>query len=175
MRRLKNGVSLVILTALVLGAWPPGQTQTFDNDMNVLPQQPTEPSHTVPYTQMPSSSPADTGKAVLQGGVNRISSLDEVMKAEIGLVDWYTWYLNCRQHIWSRGGLQCRIGTPIRITRDGRMTADTTDPDCLLSVRNKRFPLPEQTRLSVLILPVRKGSDPPASPTEIRKRTQLDE
>ena len=108
-------------------------------------------------------------KAVLKGGV---STYDAIVEAEKGVVDWYAWYLACRRYIASHGGLQCDLGTPIHIYKNGRFDTPSMDPYCILSVRTKRFPLPRKTQLDMLILPVRSGSAPPASRDELRRRTK---
>lgn len=86
-------------------------------------------------------------------------------------IDWYGWYLSFRGYIDSTGGLnQCMVGTPIKIHKRGHIEALSPDPRCRLSVAWRRFPLPSETSLDALILPVRSGKLPPASQQELHNR-----
>jgi hypothetical protein len=118
---------------------------------------------------MNSPNPPVKAKPTLKGGV---STYDAILEAEKGMVDWYGWYMACRRYITANAGLQCNLGTPIHIYKNGQFDTPSQDPYCLLSVRTKRFPLPTNTRLNMLILPVRSGAAPPASPEELQRRTQ---
>jgi hypothetical protein len=86
-------------------------------------------------------------------------------------IDWYAWYLSIRKYLDATGGLNhCVVGTPIKIYKQGRIEALSPDPLCRISVSWRHFPLPANTRLDALILPVRSGKLPPASPQELRNR-----
>lgn len=113
-------------------------------------------------TQAPARKPL-----VLQGAVR---TLQQAIEEERDTVDWYAWYLACRQYLSSTGGLPCPLGTPIKFYRNGHIEAQTFDTVCLQSVAGRRFALPGATRLDALILPVRHGNAPPASPQEIYSR-----
>jgi hypothetical protein len=127
----------------------------------------------------------DTSQQPLHGTANRqgasssykpvvltgtVRTLQQAIEEEKDTVDWYAWYLACREYLSSTGGLPCALGTPIKFYRNGRIEAQTFDAVCLQSVEGRRFPLPAATRLDALILPVRHGNAPPASPQEIYSR-----
>jgi len=116
---------------------------------------------------------ANTGKrVVLQGGV----SLDDAMALEGRIqsgkqaIDWYGWYLSARESITERGGLQCKLGTLIRINKAGLFQASSPDPDCQKSVARQWFPLPQNSHIPVIILPVRSGAWQPMSEQELLRR-----
>ena len=100
----------------------------------------------------------------------QVQTLQQAMQSESGQVDWYAWYLAARQYLGQTGGLQCALGTPIKFYRNGEIEAMSFNPICQASVLGRRFPLPPQTKLDALILPVRSGEGPPATPEEIYHR-----
>jgi hypothetical protein len=108
-----------------------------------------------------------SGTLVLTG---QVQTLQQAMESESGSVDWYGWYLAARQYLERTGGLQCALGTPIKFYRQGRIEALSFNPICQASVSGRNFPLPYKTKLEALILPVRSGESPPASPQEIYTR-----
>lgn len=121
------------------------------------------------YGQVPvSDSPASQTKLI----TGKVQTLQQAIESERGIVDWYVWYLSAREYISRSGGLRCSLGTPIKFFRNGRIEALTFDTACIGSVLGKRFPLPENTRLDALILPVRPGHGPPASESEIYSRVR---
>jgi hypothetical protein len=85
-------------------------------------------------------------------------------------VDWYGWYLSAREYLSQTGGLNCALGTPIKFYKNGQIEALSFDPHCLNSVSGRHYPLPKNTQLDALILPVRPGQGPPASRQEIDSR-----
>lgn len=101
----------------------------------------------------------------------KVLSFQEAVHQEKN-IDWYQWYLFARQYLAKRGGLACPLGTSIIFYKAGRIEANSSDINCLLSIRQKQFPLPRDTLLQALILPVRSGSAPPASPEELQSRVQ---
>lgn len=100
----------------------------------------------------------------------KVQTLQQAIVSESGQVDWYAWYLAARQYLGSTGGLQCALGTPIKFYRNGLIEAMSFSPVCQASVAGRMFPLPSKTKLDALILPVRPGEGPPASPQEIYSR-----
>lgn len=109
------------------------------------------------------------GKFVLSG---KVQTLQQAIQSEQGSIDWYTWYLSVREYLKKTGNLnECDLGTEIVFYKDGRMDARSNDPFCVMSVRWRRFPLPKDTQLDALILPVRKEADM-ASPEEIYGRVE---
>lgn len=110
---------------------------------------------------------AQTGTPVLTG---QVQTLQQAMESESGRVDWYAWYLAAREYLGRTGGLQCALGTPIKFYRNGQIEAMSFSPLCQASVSGRNFPLPPKTKLDALILPVRSGEGPPASPQEIYTR-----
>lgn len=114
-------------------------------------------------------TPASSEKPlVLQGSVK---TLDAAISEEVS-VDWYGWYMRARSYLAATGGLPCQLGTTIKFHRTGRLEAMTDDPVCRSSLRGRVFPLPRNTELQALLLPVRQGSAPPASREEFLKRVQ---
>lgn len=101
-----------------------------------------------------------------------VKTLQQAMEDEKGDVNWYAWYMAARAYLARAGGLRCALGTPIRFYRNGSVEASTFDPVCLASVAGRHFPLPAKTKLDVLILPVRAGEAPPASPEELYSRVK---
>lgn len=98
----------------------------------------------------------------------QIKTFKEAVIVEKDLVDWYGWYLSVRKYLAATGGLsRCPIGTPIKFYKQGQIEAISSNLSCQLSVRGRNFPLPANTQLDVLILPVRPGKLPPASLEEI--------
>ena len=112
---------------------------------------------------------SDNGPRMLTG---KVQTLQEAIESESGNVDWYAWYLSARAYLGRTGGLQCALGTPIKFYRNGQIEALSFNPLCQASVAGRRFPLPPKTKLEALILPVRAGEGPPASPEEIYTRIQ---
>ena len=95
-----------------------------------------------------------------------VKTLDAAIREEAH-VDWYSWYMAARNYLSVTGGLQCKLNTPIKFHRNGRIEASTRDAYCLQSVAFKQFGLPKNTALDAVILPVRSGSAPPASKEEL--------
>lgn len=108
------------------------------------------------------------GVKILKG---QIKTLEAAIDEE-GNVDWYVWYLACRQYLMETGGFRCPAGTAVYFYRSGQLDTDSQDPFCQASVRGKFYPMPEKTALEVLILPVRRQHDLPATRQEILRRTQ---
>lgn len=100
----------------------------------------------------------------------QVKTLQEAIDSEKNVVDWYGWYLAARTYISQSGGLRCPLGTPIKFYRNGKIEAITFDSACIGSVIGRRFPLPPNTQLDALILPVRPGQGPPATRDEIYSR-----
>lgn len=111
---------------------------------------------------------ASSQKITLTG---KVQTLQDAIASETD-VNWYAWYLACRAYLSQSGGLHCSIGTEIKFFRNGRMMPLTSDPVCLASATGRRFPLPQQTQLDALILPVRNGKAPPVSRDELYDRIQ---
>jgi hypothetical protein len=103
----------------------------------------------------------------------KVQTLQQAIESERDVVNWYAWYLSAREYIGQTGGLRCRLGTPIKFYRSGKMEALTFDTNCIASVTGRRFPLPANTSLDALILPVRSGQGPPASRDEIYSRIRI--
>jgi hypothetical protein len=103
----------------------------------------------------------------------QVKTYQEAVILEKNTVDWYAWYLAVRSYLNQTGGLNdCVLGTPIKIYKQGRIEALSPDPICRVSVGWRKFPLPRNTQLDALILPVRSGKLPPASPDELQNRIQ---
>jgi hypothetical protein len=100
----------------------------------------------------------------------KVQTLQQAIESEKDTVDWYVWYLGARSYLGRAGGLQCALGTPIKFYRNGQIEAMSFDPVCQASVAGRFFPLPPKTKLDALILPVRNGQAPPASPQELYSR-----
>lgn len=111
-----------------------------------------------------------TGTRILNG---RVQTLQQAARTEKDQVDWYAWYLNARDYLFRTGGLDCRAGTLIRFYKSGEIRAMTSDENCITSIGDRRFPLPEGTRLQALVLPVRPTELPPASPEDINTRVKI--
>lgn len=128
-------------------------------------------SQPVPQKVTPSIPNVDNMKKqqpmVLKGS---IKTLDAAIREERDTVDWYRWYLQAREYLSRTGGFQCAIGTPIIFHKDGVIEPQSYSMLCLRSAAMKRFPLPKDTALSAVILPVRPGQGPPASPEELERR-----
>ncbi|MBY0403842.1 MAG: hypothetical protein K2X66_08075 [Cyanobacteria bacterium] len=150
-------------------------TPRNNSNNNLPPLNPTVSSpgnfYSDPSQQRPSNaSPPNTSpspKIILKGNV---TTLDTAMIQEKDLVDWYGWYMSCREYLIYSGGFRCPIGTMIRFNRNGQMTALSNDFACRVSVAQKLFPLPKQTKLDAILLPVRSAKAPPASPEELYQR-----
>jgi hypothetical protein len=117
--------------------------------------------------QSETQSPSPQKPLVLSG---KIETLQQAIESERNTVDWYAWYLAARDYLSRTGGLQCALGTPIKFYRNGEMEALTDELRCRASMLNRNFPLPPRTRLDAVILPVRRGTAPPASPDELYSR-----
>jgi hypothetical protein len=116
-----------------------------------------------PYLQRSSVTKQQTQPPVLTGEVSVESAM--VMEQD---VDWYAWYLAARRHVAEHGGFSdCPLGTMIRFHKNGYVEALSNKPACRFSAALKRFPLPADSRLKAILLPVRSGKLPPASPTEL--------
>jgi len=120
-----------------------------------------------PNQLSPKSSTGSTGTKMITG---QVQTLQQAIISESGTVDWYGWYLSARDYLGRMGGLQCALGTPIKFYRNGRIEALTFSPVCQASVAGRVFPLPAKTKLDAIILPVRPGEGPPATPEEIYSR-----
>ncbi len=103
---------------------------------------------------------------VLEG---KAITLQEAIDQETS-VDWYGWYLACREYLKVTGGLSCSEGTPIVFHKNGLIQAQSNNFRCKQSVQFKRYRLPENTQLSQLILPVRSNVKPPAPRQELLNR-----
>lgn len=137
---------LTVLMTPVLTA--PGQ-QLMD-DPTIRPMRPAQPK-------------------ILEGGV---STLEAAIEEEGASIDWYAWYLSAREYLKLTGGFQCPLRTEIRFYRTGRITAVSNDPYCAMSASAKHFPLPEGTKIKVLVLPVRSPLEDPATRDEILHQAQ---
>ncbi len=115
----------------------------------------------VPVNNAPQKTLVLTGK---------VQTLQEAITSESETVNWYAWYLSAREYLGLTGGLRCSLGTPIKFHKSGKIEAITFDTACIGSVIGRRFPLPANTKLDAVILPVRSGSGPPASEAEIYTR-----
>lgn len=113
---------------------------------------------------------ANQGAPLVLSG--KIQTLDAAIESERNFVDWYAWYLSVRAYLAQTGGLPCSLGTPIKFYRNGYIQALTTEWRCLQSTQHRMFPLPRNTRLDAVILPVRQRTAPPASPSELYSRIQ---
>jgi hypothetical protein len=157
---------LFLLPAIGIEALSEPLPADFDGDMLLKPLVDT----TTNATSTPSAS-SRTGPApapfVLNG---KVESLQAAIDIERNRVDWYGWYLSVREYLERTGGLPCRLGTPIRFYRNGRIEALTSEPGCRISVERRRFRLPPETVLEAVVLPVRRGTLPPASPAEVYSR-----
>ncbi len=151
---LKNGVqSPLLLVALIL-VFLPVDAQILQDDPALL----------APKSQ-PDNATSNGVSKILQGGV---STFDSAVAREQD-VDWYRWYLDCRSYLAATGGLNCRIGTQLKIYKNGLMEALTDDSACVNSAGSRMFALPKTTALDAIILPVRNGKLPPASRSEFFK------
>ncbi|WMU93357.1 hypothetical protein EMOOHJMP_00164 [Microcystis phage MaAM05] len=121
--------------------------------------------------QMPGEIPVSNAPTKILTG--KVQTLQQAIESERDVVNWYAWYLSAREYIGQTGGLRCSLGTPIKFYRSGKMEALTFDTNCIASVTGRRFPLPANTSLDALILPVRSGQGPPASRDEIYSRIRI--
>lgn len=112
-------------------------------------------------------TPAPSKTLILTG---KVQTLQQAIESEKDTVDWYGWYLSAREYLSQTGGLNCALGTPIKFYKNGQIEAMSFDPHCLNSVSGRHYPLPKNTQLDALILPVRPGQGPPASRQEIDSR-----
>jgi hypothetical protein len=165
-----NKALLAALTGIMLmGPMGLGFSQELDTEQILPPLVDTS----VPQEQDPpeqaSVSPPASKKMVLNA---KVQTLQEAIVSEQNIVNWYAWYLACREYLSRTGGLKCELGTPIKFYKGGRIEALTLDPMCLVSVSGRRFDLPQKTSLDALILPVRNGYNPPATPQEIYSRVE---
>lgn len=96
-----------------------------------------------------------------------------VAHASSDTVDWYDWYRNLHGYLNSVGGVLCSPGTDLRFHQDGRITAVSRDAICLASLENLNYPLPENTPVQVLSLPIRKHSYWPLSHRALRELITL--
>lgn len=165
----------------------------FATELPQLDLDPNQGPFLKPLVDTTSPSPAGTTQTTLQGKAEstgtipvndnsapsktliltgKVQTLQEAIQSEKDTVDWYAWYLSAREYLGRSGGLRCPLGTPIKFYRNGRIEAMSFDPYCIASVSGKFFLLPQNTKLDALILPVRPGKGPPASPEEINARIQ---
>ncbi len=147
---------LLALTCFLLGHGI--QAQELQIDPTV------EPSQVAPQS-------SKKQPAVLKG---RIQTLDLAIEAESGIVDWYGWYMACREYLMMTGGFQCPKGTIIRFYKNGKIKAQSNLPMCRMSAQIKHFPLPQTTQLKALELPIRGDAlqVPPASEAELLKQVK---
>ncbi len=167
MRLARQLTSLLILPLVlpVILLATMASAQQLDTEPSLPPLFPhSDESNASTPTSPPSKKPL-----VLQGSVK---TLDAAIEAERGTVNWYQWYLNARDYLSRTGGLPCELGTDIKFYKSGRIEALTPDPVCRLSLNWRNFPLPPETQLDAVILPVRSGAAPPASPEELMRRIQ---
>ena len=164
-----------ILFGMLLAAccWLPFLTATaqeFELDPSLMPPpESRQDADTAVKTTTSPSPPLSSQQMFLQG---KITTLEAALKEESKTVDWYAWYLACRDYLIETRGLHCSLGTPLRIYKNGRFQAITSDPVCQASAASKYFPLPEKTVLKAILLPIRGQEDAPASRAEIDMRTQ---
>ncbi|MGE0199656.1 MAG: hypothetical protein AB7P76_01670 [Candidatus Melainabacteria bacterium] len=147
----------LVLGGLLLGFGGPAPAQELQSDPAVqteLSRQPAGPA---------AATPQPAPDVVLHGGVTTLESAIQTETA----IDWYAWYMAARRYLMATGGISCPVGTPIRFYKNGRLDADSHDGVCLYSLKNKRFPLPENTALDAVILPTRSAIAPPANPGEL--------
>jgi hypothetical protein len=175
-------ISVLLLSGylLSLSLWAYGQE--FDNDSNSKPisghvetKETAYPPY-VPPSNLPPLRPNTPPSAHVQteAGVTLQGSvtLKEAIQQEKGIVNWYAWYLACRDYLTLMGGLgNCPRGTMIRFHKDGHVDALSPNPYCLMTLSSLNFPLPKNTKLDVVAFPVRAGTAPPASQTEVLDRT----
>lgn len=170
MRKIFRGF---LTTALVCASMcvmtGPGFAQQLEEDPSLVPLHQNKP--TIHGNTQENRNPAHSGtfstggsRTVLKGN---ITTLDTALVQEKDTVDWYGWYMACREYLLATGGLNCSIGALIRFNRNGQMTSLTPEPGCMMSVARKRFPLPPETKLDAIILPVRSGKARPATPEEL--------
>lgn len=147
-----------------------GQAQQLEGDPYVTEQkfQRMAERSKEKQTSATGNAQASPQKLILKGSVQTIEA---AIQAEKATVDWYGWYMDARGYLAATGGLPCAVGTPIKFYKDGRIAPQTEDLICLLSVQNRSYPLPKNTQLSAVILPVRGGKEAPATPDEILRRT----
>ncbi|WP_373531944.1 hypothetical protein [Vampirovibrio sp.] len=77
--------------------------------------------------------------------------------------NWYDWYRNLHGYLSSEGGVLCSPGTELQFHTDGKITAVSRDAACVASLAGLSYPLPENTSVSQLSLPIRKYSGWPLS------------
>lgn len=142
-----SALSIVLMLVLSFGVAP---AQELMEDPSIRPARPSQPK-------------------VIKGSV---STLEAAIEEEGETIDWYAWYLSAREYLKLTGGFQCPLRTEIRFYRTGRITAVSNDPFCARSAAIKHFPLPEGTKVKVLILPVRSPLEDPATRDEILRRAQ---
>lgn len=152
---------LVNLTVMMILAYP---SVCFAETQSASPE-------LMPFTPLKQSSPAPQSNQSKQGFVlhGSVFSIQDAM-AEESHINWYQWYLSARNYLAQTGGLNCPLGTPIVFYKSGQIGAKTTSARCLQSISGRFYPLPKQTRLQALFLPVRSGKAPPASVEEIQWR-----
>ncbi|MBY0449930.1 MAG: hypothetical protein K2X01_04820 [Cyanobacteria bacterium] len=151
---LTHRTQKVLILAGLVTAFLPVYSQVLQDDPALL----------APKSQPDNITPQSLPK-ILQGGV---STFESAVAAEQD-VDWYRWYLDCRNYLAATGGLNCRIGTQLKIYKNGLMEALTEDTACVNSAGSRMFALPKATALDAIILPVRNGKLPPASRSEFLK------
>jgi hypothetical protein len=162
------------LLALISAPFSLAESPALDTDTLLKPlvdtSQPTTLQGNVAQKHMlpvNDTSPAPGKPLVLTG---KVQTLQQAIESEKDTVDWYGWYLSARDYLSQTGGLRCALGTPIKFYKNGLIEALTFDPHCIASVSGRHFPLPANTQLDALILPVRPGQGPPASRQEIYSR-----
>lgn len=128
-------------------------------------------AHAQKQGEQPGEVPVSNAPTKILTG--KVQTLQQAIESERDVVNWYAWYLSAREYIGQTGGLRCSLGTPIKFYRSGKMEALTFDTNCIASVTGRRFPLPANTSLDALILPVRSGQGPPASRDEIYSRIRI--
>ncbi len=169
-----RGWPRLLVTLALAGLWMSGMGLAQELDTTEL--KPNGPPYDASRYDFSTPSPAGAGPVKQQGGKvvlsGKVQTLQQAIQEEKGVVDWYAWYLSVREYLSQTGGLnECALGTEIVFYKNGRIEARSSDPRCTASVMWRRYPLPRDTQLEALILPVRRGSDI-ASPEEIYTRVE---
>lgn len=78
-------------------------------------------------------------------------------------VDWYRWYKQLHGYLGSVGGVLCEPGTALQFHTDGKITSDSEDNVCTVSLQRLSYPLPVHAPVEQISLVVRKRSQWPLS------------
>jgi hypothetical protein len=141
---------------------------TSIHNLNADNSDPSAPSH---YSAQPAFSNRQQQQSQPLVLTGKILTFQEALKKEDS-INWYQWYLEARRYLAETGGLACPLGTDIVFYLSGQIETTSSDTGCQLSLKNRRFPLPVNSQLEALILPVRSSQHPPASRTELQSRVQ---